>query len=565
MRVDQILKELEIDIDEILFSNYNVGNLFDYKVNYLTYDKIDGKKVVTYDLLPLYIKTIFEDIDYDFKRLTQKQSFHIRIYFSFLYKYCKENPELMFSNPLLKEKEEVIIHFLGKDKLEELKQLSKKTTDKAIFIYKNIIKNDKFTYKKDLYFLIKYFINNIDTKDQSLIEAQSNLIKIIVQRNLDDSLLTKEFIMKFLAQRKFDEMGFNFRIYFSDTIEKNHLGETGFYEIQINAQKFKKVPLDSLRYKNYLPHRGKKVSMFDFIVTIYHELWHLESLYKATQGSIDSHGLTQLEDFLIYSNKSKEEYRENYIYKISEIEAEISGYKGAIEFYEKYLPEELEEFIELYKREHTRNIIRQKSSIKKDETDNVFINEVFVVKCINEIIKSNPKFLNEYKVLNLLYNQEGNPLPFLELINNLKEKDYEFKKYLVPRIINNELSNLNIDEMGMEQCENIVLCMLDVAKNSIEGLNAINEFYDKDDLLNKNYKEILGQKLLIFLKIYSFFRKNKNHSNFNTNVIADCYIVFDEYIAKFMDMMFVVGTNLNDEEIKNISLDMLSGDKKSLT
>ena len=154
--VKEFLKENNINIDKVLFDDKKLNDLFLNRVTYLDKSYIDSDLLLTYDCLPIYIINILDYVNYDLSKLKEKGVIRIKEYCNLLYQYCKNNPELIESNPIFKLKKIVLIELFGPDRLEELNSIRKKVQERAIEIYERIEKN-YLVSTRNLYFLIDYY------------------------------------------------------------------------------------------------------------------------------------------------------------------------------------------------------------------------------------------------------------------------------------------------------------------------------------------------------------------------------------------------------------------------
>lgn len=579
--VKKILEENKINIDEIFFDDKKLNDLFLNKVIYLDKKDIDEKLLLAYDFLPLYIINLIDYVNYDLTNLRENELKQIKEYCNLLYKYSKNHPELIETNPIFKLNKNIKINLFGIDILEEFSNMKKTSYEKALEIYEKLEKNYLLS-NKDLYFLIDYLTSVINTKDEKLLVMQEKLIKLIIHNNLDRSLRTKNFIMHFIAQRNFKERGFDYKIYLSDNKEilKNRLGVANSTCILLNASKFRNVPIQTFFYENYgyimdynnrieeenkqkneMDKKQKKYAMFNFACTVYHELWHAFQLYKLQKGIIDSDSLSHLEDYLISEYIGEKYEKKNYPYKTSEKDARIYSYQCLELFYRNFIPSEIKNIKTiLFDMEKTEEEKKQ-YSFKHDEENSVLINETFIVNYMDKIISNNPKILTEFSTLKLIYDENGYPLNISKLISNSKGKGFEFKKYTIARILNKDLNKLSMENIEYEELKNIIEALIQIMDDTIKSLNIINNCLQKDKELNKNYKEVVKQKIFITGEIHSFLKKNISNKIFyiNENYIG----IFDDCFNYINDIIKNVGIKLGDEEIQNFSFSLLTGTEYS--
>lgn len=577
--VKKFLEKEKINIDEILFDDKKLNDLFLNRITYLDKKDIDEKLLLEYDFLPLHIINIIDYVNYDLSNLRENELKQIKEYCNTLYKYSKNHPELLENNPIFKLNKKILISLFGIDILEEFDNMKKTSYEEALKTYEKLQKY-AFVSNKDLYILIDYLTSVINTKDEKLLEMQEKLVKIIIDNNLDRSLRTKNFIMQFIAQTDFKKRGFDYKIYLSDNNDVFHskLGVAKSEFILINASKFRDVPISTFFYENYKnimeynekikesQQRDKivqkKYTMFNFVSTIYHELWHAFQLYKLQKGIVDSDSLSHLEDYLISKYIGEKYENMNYPYKTSEKDARIYSYECLEQFYKNFLPSEVENIKVITFYMQKINEEKKQYSFKHDDENNVIINEIFTVNFMDRIIGNNSEILTEFPVLKLIYDENGKPLNISKLISNSKGKGFEFEKYTIARILNKDLKKLNIENMEYEELKNIINALIQIMKNTIKSLNIVNGCIEKDKQLNKHYEEVVKQKIFITGEIHSFLRKNISNKIFYIN---ENYIeIFNECFNQVNNIIKTVGISLKDEGIQNFSFSLLTGDEYSI-
>ena len=119
----------------------------------------------------------------------------------------------------------------------------------------------------------------------------------------------------------------------------------------------------------------------------------------------------------------KEYYRRNYCYMYNEIDARITGTKGAYQYLkslglenEKILNLQKKDFFEGYKEKQKIEGERYKNAkikITRDGKRGKVVNTFF-----NKVIRKNPNLLEEYPVLKLEFNEEGARKPSFEILKN---------------------------------------------------------------------------------------------------------------------------------------------------
>lgn len=564
--VKKFLKENNINIDKVLFDDKRLNDLFLYRITYLNKNNIDSDLLLTYDCLPIYIINVLDYVNYDLSKLKEKELTQIKKYCNLLYQYCKNNPELIESNPIFKLNKKVLIELLGTNRLDKLSVIRRKTQEKAIEIYKRIEK-DYLVSTRNLYFLIDYFTNTVNTNNKNLIKMQKNLIQKIIDNKLDDSLRTKNFIMQFISFEKFRELGFECKIYFSDKIEKNDkdeisLGETDFGYIKMNATEFRNISFDTFscdHYDKVRKENSKEVLMIDFIRVIYHELWHAFQFYKMDLGVIDEESIGHLEMQLIKNYIDKKDYNRNYTKQIFENDSEIHGYKETLLFYEKFLNVELIKFLKIAKEKRKFHENQKKYSYKKDKQGKIFLNETYITKYMDKIIKKHPELLNEYYGLKLIYDDVGNPLDIVSLNNNAKKMGFEFEKYVIARILNLDLRKINLDNIEYTSYKNLVLAFVDIIKHSLDSIDVINNNIGKS---SKLYITLFQAKLAIIVEISLFLNKCILNERLNTEELQPLYRELDKYFKEANIKIKELGIALNDKELEICSLKQLIGEKK---
>ena len=394
---------------------------------------------------------------------------------------------------------------------------------------------------------------------------QRNLIQKIIDDKLDESLRTKNFIMQFISQEKFRELGFECKIYFSDNMEKNdknwiNLGETDLGYIKINATQFRNVSFDTFSCKYYEVARKSKtreVLMLNFVCIIYHELWHAFQLYKIEKGIIDSESIGHLERQLIEDYIDEDDYTRNYKKQIFENDSEIHGYKEAILFYEKFLGIELIKFLKISNEKRRFHENQKKYSYKKNKQGKIFLNETYITKYMDKIIKKHPELLNQYRGLKLIYDDDGNPLDIVSLNNNAKKMGFEFEKYVIARILNLDLRKIDLNKIDYDSYKNLVLAFVDIVKHSLESIDVINVGRG-----SQLYTMLLQAKLAIIVEISLFLNKSILNERLNTKEMQPLYRELDKCFKEANIKIKELGISLNDKELENCSLKQLIGEKK---
>ena len=340
------------------------------------------------------------------------------------------------------------------------------------------------------------------------------------------------------------------------------LGETELGYIKINASEFRNVSLETFScsyYETAKKLKTKEATMLNLVCIIYHELWHAIQLYKLYKGIIDSESIGHLERQLIEDYIDEDDYVRNYRKQIFENDSEINAYKEAILFYEKFLGIELIKFLMLSKRRIKMHENIKKYSYKEDKYGEKFLNEIYITKYMDRIIKRNPSLLSKYEGLKLIYDDSGNPLDIVRLNNNSKKMGFEFEKYVIARILNLDLRKINLNKIDYDSYKNLVLAFVDIVKNSLSSIDIINNKVKNNKEL---YRMLVQQKISIIVEISLFLNRGILNERFNTDEMQELYKVLDKYFKITNVRIKEVGVYLNDKKIENYLLKQLTGEKK---
>ena len=263
------------------------------------------------------------------------------------------------------------------------------------------------------------------------------------------------------------------------------------------------------KYSSYVP------TLEEITKTTCHETEHAiqykDLKNKSTRKAFEMAYFELFEKYL--SNEDYKAYDLNYKYSEIELDAEKFGF-----FYGQT-------FLLMLGRKDLANKLKP---IKKDSFDKRHYYQfmydknkkpvpidTFIVRNLDEIIKKHPEELKNYKVLNNIYDINGERKSFSTLLSNLMNQDFEtrgiYDNYINYEILNDKLDTLSLKITGKNAKQKIFKALRDVYKDK--------EILFKDYCTDKDYNHINSDQIIkttvyqlsIIDKIITYVDKNFEH------------------------------------------------------
>ena len=453
---------------------------------------------------------------------------------TFIYDDFEKHPYYYVNSPLIKNKTlETLFSKKFSDLIKEKRDnyfnstIAKKIYEKKK--YNEITEDEKKQY-------FSYLIHNLDYENKEFQNIIYEEINNII--NTKDIKQLSKIEIQFYSQYVSNYAIKDEKIKIINLVAKDRpslLGCQGYGLIQINSNQIKSI---------------EKLTQ-----TICHESQHAIEEYESTRtNSKTAFIMAQHNLFLKYlDTDSYNSYQKNYNYSSIELDAENKGYYKAIIFFHMFNRHDLaknlrkEKKILYNKRNYYTNMV--------NENNSHYQTDIFITNNLDNIIKNNPKELDNYPVLKQIYNSDGTKKSFSEIV---LKKVYEnennkgvFDNYIRSGIYYNKLNEVPIDTAKKENINNFFKKLSYIFREN--SLTIIDYLYDekkkniysekKQDEMKKTVEKTTIYQIKIAKNILNYV--NENFSIMINNLNED--LNNRSYVYNFIHDF----RNFNEKIIKN--------------
>ena len=445
-----------------------------------------------------------------------------------------ENPHLFVDSPLIGN--DFLDKFIPQESREKLKEIKNVYYDgnTAKRLYEKSKTQELSEEEKNR--LYSYFINQMDIGNNT----QKNIWEYCCKKILNSGKELKDmnemelkFYSTYIAKRVSYSVPTQIHI-MSDKPTRGGLQNN--YLILINK--------DNNRYK----------TVADLTHIVCHEVRHskqrIESTNKDTKLAFD-YSMNEL--FKKYLDTSEyDSYSANYKYSPIEIDAENSGYSEGAVLLDMLGRKDLGDKLRSERRNDTdkRNYYEYMLDPNKK---NVPL-DYYVVENMNRIIKNNPRELNRYKVLNNIYDTNGNEYPFDVILDNRIHQDLNEKgiydNYVNYGIMKDKLNTIDLGRVNKDKQRelfNSLSYMLRDKTNTF--MDYCNDTEVKNDFHEKQVEQATYYQLGLMYKILSYVDENMDYI---LDTKEESKIDNSSYIYNFvLSLRDFDPSNIKNDVIKN--------------
>lgn len=354
--------------------------------------------------------------------------------------------------------------------------------------------------------LSSFFIYTYDNASEQIKTARKDYIKSLLQENkIPQTQNELELVLKYSSDFTLGE--YKSKVspdIFVTLLDKN--STLGYYTSSTETI-----------YINLTTHSK---TLDDYIQTVCHETRHSIQNYMAKQDPESRRSL----DYAMRRIFPQNEYTANYRYSEIEEDANKNGYDKCASIYSlngfydigRQVRDKKEKF---FKNTH----FEYEHAALLDQFGNLsrFVaKEKYNVLRLNDALKRNPEYINEYPVLGKLYNKDGSPKELSELLSTpfkiLESNKYEvYQDHIYTYIRSGKLSEIDFQSFDEEHKRNIRGHLQEIYKKEAQNVAEIinnKEFGEK--IGPKGVKAILTYRLDILDKIGQFM--DRNYYEFST-------------------------------------------------
>ena len=466
--------------DKLLLSKYEYNNLYGIKLNRFNPNTISNcSLLVKLDALNNYIaKNVLETP----QNLNRKA---ISEYRDFVFDLFSKKPMTSLDNLLFHDN--VARNLFTVNQYNKIKEYKNAVVREIKVIYFKIKKNekiDKNEHDKYLLFLISQ-LNEPSKNFQQLLDESFN---IIINKFDKKSLLAKEFILKYVAQKATQDNNIpQVNVYISN----DHLNGD-IYENNTNGCSYGNTSVVTINRNIVINEKEQYPGispLAKMMQTIVHETRHSAQAYKASLNILTFESFEYVRNLLFNKYMTEKEFNEYAAnYKHSEIERDSNIYGWV--FTSKILEKNAFNQSDSIKKLLSQGIYTEYSGALGYKTDGSTrkISEIYNVYYLDFIIKNHPNELKNYPILQYFYNFDGTRKNIIEMIhieNNITNTKNAinlnklFNEYYSFDIKNGILKNTDIKNFSLEDqylfVEKIISLLLKEIKNLSHTITILNK------------------------------------------------------------------------------------------
>ena len=472
-----------------------------------------------------------------------------------LYKAFLKNPTQMLDSYLLQSPQ--VVDKLCPDVTIRKDGIVMPLADMVKDRYKETTKNPKALFERDrdednlskgeldtLMFMLK---KAIGTQNPEIEKMQREYIKKLLDQDKELSELTP-------SQIEF------FGKYFINRVQNERLNEVGHPEWKKDISFF--VVEDGLRGGGlssndniYLKPSHERLESLEKVVHVLcHETEHWMQKNLAikddkTKAGIDAAADKVIRDYYKKHHKDFDVYHENYRFNHIELDSEKVGADKSTKYLMEFgHPEKADNIRQYLNNELDRRQFEY--AFYKNEKGEFMPYEWFSFETINAAVKEDPNILNKYKALTVLYNQDGSPKSFEEIVSgdfkiNQEDKNDVYEDYCNTYIAFGKLDDLDLSKFPEEvQCRiaSRLISLLGTEKAKISRMDKKedpqNAAMNNPNVATEEMKATIeGCHLEVSKKIMGFIGNNYSHlrqmqeeGKFSSIIDMDS---FDTYVNAF--------------------------------
>ena len=442
--------------------------------------------------------------------------------------------------------------------------------------------------------LFRYLTANINDNFDLFSNVFKNTIKKILELNGNVSIYGKEFLMKFIGYEKCQKLGLEIPPMYITSIhifDKTKPDFNGLHYADTISINYELLNHDG--NKEYVEFGVKNLTKW--IQTINHELQHYKQNVDMQKGKFSLSAWNYIKSSILRTYLSKKDFNEymiNYKFVETEREANILGWQETASFLNTYSPHfqnEIKEATAL----STQTLQTAKYGMKKNDNNkqSIFGIEKYNIEHISKIIKENPHLLQQYKQLNLIFNQNGvkdlNTLikEYTYILSNNKGKEKEvndfYNEVFSYYFIRLDMSKINLNNLSNKEQFNMFGIISDLYKRECESLKDMMDVFKTQDK-RKNWFDTINRIKLFELvgldrirrikKYYSYLSKNIKYIESIKEKTPDGYKIYKidlnlkqlgSSLASFKDRIEIWNPEFQESEFAKVlsELPLIMDDK----
>ena len=417
----------------------------------------------------------------------------------FLNKYYNDfvdNPHLFVDSPLIGN--DFLDKYISKDNREKLKKIKDAYFDGSVAkrLYEKSKSQELTEEEKNR--LYSYFINQMDIGNNT----QKNIWEYCCKKILNSG---KEI-------KNMNEMELKFY--------STYISKAVSYSVPTEIHIMSDKPTRGGLQNNYLilinKDNNKYKTVEDLTHMVCHEVRHSkqkkESTNKNTKLAFD---YSMKELFIKYLDTSEyDSYNQNYRYSAIEIDAENSGYSEGAVLLDMLGRKDLGD--KLRKERQNDNDKRNYYEYLLDSNKKHVPADYYVVENMNRIIKDHPEELNKYKVLNNIYDTNGNEYPFDVILDNRIHQDLNEKgiydNYVNYGIMNDKLNTIDLGIVSKDKQRDLFNSLSYMLKDSTNTfIDYCNDTEIKNNFNEKQVEKSTYYQLGLVYKTLSYVDENMDY------------------------------------------------------
>lgn len=445
-------------------------------------------------------------------------------YLKIFYKTFIKNPDRLIDSELLQTKG--VVENLCPDlklsqgnKTANLKDLVKSRYLSRAKGLDELFKKDKETNSlsdAEINAMMHMLKKTIGSKKPEDIKMQQEYVKKLLDQNkkVGDLLPSQlEFLGKYIIERTQDdrlkEVGHpewkeDIHIYVG-TAEPNHGGHSNKKNIFLNKDCVRRQTLD------------------EFVAVAAHETEHwvqrtLAQKDDKTKAGLDYAIISVVRNYYRENHEDFEIYKKNYRFEDIEHDAEKVGAEKAWEYlYELGFEDRADKLVKGVKEKF--KVRKFDYSLGIDENRNVRPRESLYFDIVNKAIADDPQKLEEAKALKVLYNPDGKPKSFKEIVSkdfkvNAEDTNGIYEQYCMEYISRGELDKLDLQSFPEEVQGKIASRLISILSTESYKIGKM-DYHERDTAKVKLSKDTFAVSEKYHLdnskRIMEFINKNYNH------------------------------------------------------
>ena len=460
------LKPDDNRLESLFRDKEKMKRLFEARKNELLEEDAKEKELLLIESLDYYVAKEMAKND-----LTRHEKKNIYTYLSFLNKEIKDNPYILFSNPIFRKvKEEKLKTYFSTEQYKEYEQITLKLVKRNEDIYKTFKNNPIRLMKKDIDELTTFLTHTIGSSNPAAKKMQKSFFQTLLIENTTLDLKAQNFLLRYLGHKEMKDTNLFWSLSFIN-VDEDHMAEYIDQKIRIN----KKVMI-------------KGIDATTLVKIFYHELRHLEQDRRGIEGSKEDFAMYYAAQVLTsFTENGKSEYLTYYDTHEIEVDSNIAALEKTINILQENLPKK--KFIERLNTisyDKHRELLKRVNSYREYQTtkEPVFKSNE---RNLNRIFNETPVYLNVYPQFKDYYHDDGTSKTVVETLVNpvVNNKSKFFYDMISAKRLKEPFDDIELD--GLTQRE-IVIFMNNLSQYAYIAAQRVSSTSKVLSDLHKNKK-----------------------------------------------------------------------------